>query len=78
MTSDVKQTHLFILHGLAAAGKFTVGSLCHQQLEPLGVRFFHNHLVVDAVKALFDFGTPAFIEMRSVSVIFATRTSAGS
>jgi hypothetical protein len=71
--------HLFILHGLPAAGKLTVGSLAHQKVESQlsGVRFFHNHLVVDAVKALFDFGTDSFIEMRYCKRLIESQTPVG-
>lgn len=50
------------IHGPAAAGKHTIGSLLSSQL---GVPLFHNHLTVDLVKSLFDFGTPAFIKLRA-------------
>jgi len=52
---------LVLLHGPPATGKHTVG----RRLARLtGYRFFHNHLVVDALLAVFDFGTPAFVELR--------------
>jgi chloramphenicol 3-O-phosphotransferase len=52
---------LVLLHGAPATGKFTVG----RELAALtGYRFFHNHLVVDVVLAVFDFGTPGFRELR--------------
>jgi hypothetical protein len=52
---------LVLLHGPPASGKFTVG----RELAALtGFRFFHNHLVVDALLAVFEFGTPQFIALR--------------
>jgi hypothetical protein len=52
---------LFFLHGPAAAGKLTVA----RELATLtGFRLFHNHLVVDALTAVFDFGTEPFIRLR--------------
>lgn len=54
--------HVVFLHGPAAAGKHTVGTA----LSALsGWPLFHNHLAVDAAKALFAFGTPAFNHMRA-------------
>jgi hypothetical protein len=52
---------LVVLHGRPAVGKLTVA----QELARLsGWRLFHNHLVVDALLAVFDFGSPPFIELR--------------
>jgi hypothetical protein len=49
------------LHGPPATGKYTIG----RELAAITrYRFFHNHLVVDALLAVFDFGSPAFIELR--------------
>jgi hypothetical protein len=50
------------IHGPAAAGKHTIGSLVSDQL---GLPLFHNHLTVDLVKTFFEFGTPDFIELRA-------------
>lgn len=53
---------LIFIYGPPAAGKNTIG----QELAHLTkYRFFHNHLVVDAVLSLFDFGTPSFVKMRA-------------
>ena len=50
-----------VLHGRPAVGKLTVA----RELAQLsGWRLFHNHLVVDALLAVFDFGTPPFVELR--------------
>lgn len=52
---------LVFIYGPPACGKHAIG----EALQSLtGYRFFHNHLVVDAVLSLFDFGTPSFISMR--------------
>ena len=52
---------LIFIHGPAAAGKLTVA----RELAALtGYALFHNHLVVDAVAALFPFGTPSFVRLR--------------
>lgn len=55
--------HVVFLHGPAASGKHTIGRL----LSALtGLPLFHNHLAVDAAKALFDFGTAPFNRLRAV------------
>ncbi len=52
---------LIFIHGGAAAGKLTVA----RELAGLtGLPIFHNHLVVDAVGAVFPFGSEAFIRLR--------------
>lgn len=52
---------VIFIHGPAAAGKFTVGS---KLADLTGLPLFHNHLTVDLVLSLFDFGSPGFIELR--------------
>jgi len=52
---------LLFLHGLPAAGKLTVA----RELATItGFRVFHNHLTVDALLSVFEFGSPPFIELR--------------
>jgi hypothetical protein len=52
---------LIVLYGPPAVGKLTVG----RELSTLtGYPLFHNHLVVDAVTAVFPFGTVEFRELR--------------
>ena len=53
---------ILFIYGPAAAGKHTIGT---RVSDALGWPLFHNHLVVDAVKSLFDFGTPGFIQLRA-------------
>jgi len=50
-----------ILCGLPGVGKLTVARELGQMYR---YRVFHNHLVFDAVEALFPFGTTAFVELR--------------
>jgi acyl-CoA synthetase (AMP-forming)/AMP-acid ligase II len=52
---------LIFIHGPAASGKLTVArELARLTALPL----FHNHLVVDAVAALFPFGSAPFVRLR--------------
>jgi hypothetical protein len=52
---------LIFIYGSAAVGKLTIG----RELAKLtGFRLFHNHLTVDAVMAVFDFGSESFIKLR--------------
>lgn len=52
---------LVFIYGPPAAGKLTVA----RQLAPrTGFALFHNHLVVDAVMAVFPFGDEAFVRLR--------------
>jgi hypothetical protein len=52
---------LVFLYGLPGAGKLTIG----RELAGItGMALFHNHLVVDAVGAVFPFGTEAFVRLR--------------
>src|ERR1700689_4907429 len=52
---------LIFIHGPAACGKLTVARALHRLT---GIAVFHNHLVVDAVSALFDFGSEPFVRLR--------------
>jgi hypothetical protein len=52
---------LVFIYGPVASGKLTVG----RELATLtGLPLFHNHLVVDAVGAVFAFGTEPFVRLR--------------
>ena len=53
--------HLIFIHGPLAVGKLTIA----RELELItGFRLFHNHLTIDLVSVLFDFGSESFIELR--------------
>jgi hypothetical protein len=52
---------LIFIYGQAASGKLTVA---RQLAEMTGLALFHNHLVVDAVGAVFPFGSEAFVRLR--------------
>lgn len=52
---------LVFIHGAPAVGKLTVA----RELASLtGFRLFHNHLTVDLVSSLFDFGSEPFVLLR--------------
>jgi adenylate kinase len=52
---------LIFLHGLPGVGKLTVA----RELAKLtGFAVFHNHLAVDLVESLFEFGSQPFVELR--------------
>jgi len=52
---------LIFIYGQPAAGKLTVA---RELAARTGVALFHNHFVVDAVGAVFPFGTEAFSRLR--------------
>jgi hypothetical protein len=52
---------LIFIYGPPAAGKFTIGRIL---AERTGIPLFHNHLIVDAVGAVFPFGSVEFIRLR--------------
>lgn len=52
---------LVFLHGPPGVGKLTIG----RELRAVtGFRLFHNHLVVDLLDTVFEFGSTPFIELR--------------
>lgn len=66
---------LLFLVGPAAAGKMTVGMhVC----QLTGMRLLHNHMTIDLVQPIFDFGTPAFhrlVEHFRTSIVEEVATS---
>jgi chloramphenicol 3-O-phosphotransferase len=52
---------LVFLHGRAASGKLTTARALEQLV---GYPVFHNHLVVDLLTPLFQFGSDAFVRLR--------------
>ena len=51
---------LVYVYGPPAVGKLTVASELQRRT---GLRLFHNHLTVDALTSVFDFGSEAFTEV---------------
>lgn len=52
---------VLFIYGPVASGKLTIARLV---AERTGLPLFHNHLIVDAVAAVFPFGSPEFIRLR--------------
>lgn len=52
---------LIFIYGEVASGKLTVA---RELAERTGLGLFHNHLVVDAVAAVFPFGSTEFVSLR--------------
>jgi hypothetical protein len=59
MSSPATSRHV-VLYGPPAAGKLSVARALERHH---GLRVIHNHLSVDAVLPLFDFGTAPFVEL---------------
>jgi len=52
---------LVFIYGLPATGKLTVA----QELERMtGYKLFHNHLAVDLLLSVFEFGSESFVRLR--------------
>ena len=67
---------LVVLYGRPAVGKLTVA----RELADLSEwRLFHNHLVVDTLLAVFEFGSTPFVELREKiwTDVFAHASSSG-
>jgi chloramphenicol 3-O-phosphotransferase len=52
---------LIFLYGQPASGKLTIA---RELAAMTGLPLFHNHLVVDAVHAVFSFGSAPFVQLR--------------
>ena len=52
---------MLFIYGAPASGKLTIG---RQVAERTGFALFHNHLIVDALLAVFPFGSPEFVRLR--------------
>jgi len=68
--------NLVVLYGRPAVGKLTVARELAQLSE---WRLFHNHLIVDALLAVFEFGSKPFVELREKiwTEVFAESSAAG-
>lgn len=59
---------LIVLYGAPAAGKLTIAT---ELAARTGFRLFHNHVSIDCVKPVFDFGTKPFLRLIE-TIRFAT------
>lgn len=66
---------LIFLHGPAGVGKLTVACELSRLVD---IPVFHNHLVVDAVTAIFPFGSAPFVRLREEMWLAAFREAAGA
>jgi deoxyadenosine/deoxycytidine kinase len=53
--------NLIFLYGMPGVGKLTVA---RELSNLIGYKVFHNHLTVDLVTSLFEFGSESFINLR--------------
>jgi chloramphenicol 3-O-phosphotransferase len=53
--------HLVFIYGAPACGKLTIAKLVAKRT---GFALFHNHLIVDALLAVFPFASPEFVALR--------------
>jgi len=66
---------MIFLYGQAASGKLTIGRALAART---GYALFHNHLVVDALLAVFPFGSDAFVRLREAFWLDVMETAARS
>jgi hypothetical protein len=64
---------LVFIHGPAASGKLTVA---REVAALTGLPLFHNHLIVDALLAVFPFGSDAFVQLREAMWLDIFRAAA--
>jgi hypothetical protein len=57
----VRKVRLIFIYGLPATGKLTVA---RKLAAKTGFKLFHNHLVVDLLLSVFEFGSPEFVRLR--------------
>jgi hypothetical protein len=74
--SDSSPATLIYLYGPPASGKLTVAT---QVSELTGIPLFHNHLTVNAVRSVFAFNSPPYLEaVRAMRrAMFETAARAG-
>ncbi len=51
---------LIVIYGPPASGKYTVAKAL---AEKTGFKLFHNHLTIDLLKSVFEYGTPEFFRL---------------
>lgn len=66
---------LVFIYGQPASGKLTVARALARRT---GLAIFHNHLIVDAVGAVFPFGSPEFVRLRESMWLDVLRAAASA
>lgn len=66
---------LIFIYGQPASGKLTVARALAQRT---GLAIFHNHLIVDAVGAVFPFGSSEFVRLRESMWLDVMRAAASA
>lgn len=66
---------IVFIYGPAASGKYTIGKALSAITD---LPLFHNHLTVDLVLALHEFGTPEFIQLREEIWLAAFKSAAAT
>src|ERR1044071_3119830 len=61
--SSAVSMRLIFIHGPPAVGKLTVA---RELAELTGLPLFHNHLAVDVLTPVFEFGSPSFVKRREL------------
>jgi chloramphenicol 3-O-phosphotransferase len=59
--SNGRRMKLIFLYGMPASGKLTVA---RELASVTGYKVFHNHLAVDLLLSVFEFGSRPFVELR--------------
>ena len=66
---------MLFIYGAPACGKLTVG---REVATRTGYALFHNHLIVDALLAVFPFGSEEFVRLRETFWVETIRAAATS
>jgi len=61
MSESNGPTYLVVIYGPPASGKLTIA---RELTQLTNLKLFHNHLTVDLLLSVFDFGSPAFVTLR--------------
>ena len=66
---------VIFIHGPVSSGKYTIAKELARLTD---LPLFHNHLTVDLVTSLFEFGTPPFVALRERLWLAAFAEAAGA
>jgi deoxyadenosine/deoxycytidine kinase len=67
--------NIIFIYGPVASGKLTIARSLSDEIE---LPLFHNHLTVDLVSSLFEFGSPEFISLREKIWLLSFQTAVRS